>query len=172
MPVEICDGIDNDGDGVIDNSESCWLAVDRYWKTSSPQPRCYASSTLTCSGYTLEYGSVYFLYAVQVSGTVGIDLLGNGDDRMLVREDRAELASLQSNGWTNYGRLGYIWSDTANPPSGTYYKPAGANTSNIRTLRRYYNSSTNLHLFPNNPAEAPSSWTYEGVQGYVWGSRW
>ncbi len=70
------------------------------------------------------------------------------------------------------GSIGFLWADTAQAPSGLYYRPAGASSNTVRELRRYYNSAAGIHLFTNNPAETAPGWNSEGVRAWVWSSRW
>ncbi len=54
MPQETCDGVDNDGNGVVDDLASCWKVVYRFVEPSTGA-RCwgntYGSPPAKCSGY-------------------------------------------------------------------------------------------------------------------------
>ena len=82
------------------------------------------------------------------------------------------MASLSAAGYSQRGPIGQIWSSTTAAPGGTYYQPLGAGTGNIRDLRRYALPSAGVHLYANNPIETAPTYVFEGVRGYVWGSRW
>ncbi len=177
---EVCNGLDDDGDGIIDSQEECWVPVYRWWNTAMPliaRARCWGNSASSppsgCSGYTLEFdGPVFYLYASEQPGTANLVHVYKGTDHLLLRDFDNEIATLLGKGYSQGETIGAIWSDNVNPPEGTYYCPAGAKTCNIRNLRRYYKQLEQLHLFPNNPAETAPGWASEGIKGFVWGSRW
>lgn len=187
---DVCDGQDVPTNGVIDDTESCWRAVYRFWDESRPinaRPRCYANSAtapVECAGYTREYneatgivyGPVFFLYDVRVAGTVALIAFDNAQDHILTREDQFDdLVTLRDlhYGYTERPPIGYIWSPTNSTlPTGTYYTPKEAATSFIRELRRYALVSAGIHLYANNPEETAPGWQSDGITGYVWGSRW
>jgi len=178
---EVCDGVDNDGDGTIDELESCWIPVYRFWDTSDPmsaRARCFGNSTSapsSCTGVSLEFGGpAFYLYANQQPGTVGLRAFDSpGFTYILTRADnQADISALQGLGFVDRGVIGYIWSSKTSPPSGTFYKPISGKTSNKRNLRRYSHPTAGVHLFANNPEETAPGWNSEGVKGYVWSSRW
>ncbi len=179
-PEETCNSIDDDGDGVIDEIESCWKPVYRYWNTAmtaSARARCWGNSASSppagCAGYTLEFpGPVFYLYATQQAGTASLIHFYKNNNHLLMRSWDGEINSLLSNGFTQGDTLGYIWTDTVTPPSGNFYQPVAAGSPSIRNLRRYLNSAAGIHLFANNPEETAPGWDFEGVKGYVWSSRW
>lgn len=175
---ETCNGVDDDRNGYVDDLESCWTAIYRY-RDASNESRCYGTSTFApsaCGGYAGEFGGpVFYLYAPSVGpsvpGVVSLIAFDRAQDHILARGDRSgDLNALRTAGYSERGVLGYIWSNTSSPPSGTYVRQFSANTSFVRDLRRY--SRSGVHLFANNPAETAPGWSFEGTQGYVWGSRW
>ncbi len=178
-PEEVCNGVDDDGDGTIDELESCWVPVYRFWKTSmsmSARARCWGNSTTTpsgCVGHTLEFdGPVFFLYKNYHPNTIGLIHFYKNDDHLLIRSNSGEINSLLDIGYTQGDTLGYIWYDKVNSPEGNYYRPIDASSPYIRDLRRYNKQPEQLHLFANNPEETAPGWIYEGIKGFVWGSRW
>ncbi|TAK32776.1 MAG: hypothetical protein EPO40_01740 [Myxococcaceae bacterium] len=180
-PVEVCDGRDNDSDGVIDDLESCWSPVYRFWDAAH-RSRCYATTPDTsggCAGFAREfnessgvvYGPVFFLAREPIPGTVALIPFDNGPDHILTRQDDSgAIDELTRAMYARRAPLGYIWSDVSSPPPGTFYRPAEAATALVQPLRRY--SRDGVHLYANNPAETAPGWANEGVRGYVWGSRW
>ena len=181
-PAETCNGVDDNQNTIIDDLESCWTPVYRFWDTSmasTARSRCYGTSSSPpslCSGYALEFsGPAFYVYRNSgIPGTVELIAFDKNQDHILTRGDESgDIAALTQAGYTRRGTLGYIWSSTSTAPTGTFFKPSGANTSSVRNLRRFSKNPPGIHLFPNNPAEtAPSGWSNEGVRGFVFSSRW
>jgi len=182
QPAETCNGLDDDGDNIIDEVESCWRPVYRFWDTTMPlsaRSRCYGTSSNApsgCAGYSLEFaGPVFYLYAVAVTGTVGLIPFDatDSDDHILAEESNGpDLAYLRSHNFSERARLGYMWSSTTQAPVGNFYRPVLASSGTKRDLRRYSLAPPGIHLYANNPAETAPGWAFEGVRGYVWSSRW
>ena len=62
-PTEVCNGVDDDGNGIVDDPIYCWQKVYRFINNTT-KSRCYGPSTIPparCSGYTLERTSAVFI---------------------------------------------------------------------------------------------------------------
>ena len=190
---EICNGLDDDGDGVIDNRDDCWSPVYQFKNPASSDGknnRCYSNTTtppVSCSGWTLEYSNpVFWLYKTNTTGNLSalvqyyVYNSSISSDHALVRQGSADYNQLAS-GWHGYqlvNTLGYLSYPTY--PSGTYFK------SNIKFLKWYHTNNTPLtpQLYANwyttNGSEVPVSWTYmnptrdewSSNSYYVFGSTW
>ncbi len=182
-PAEVCNGVDDDGDGVIDDDDACWVAVYRLVDRALPsdrQGRCYTTvgngSVSHCPGFVPEFGGpVFFLYRSPQPGTVALYAFDSATDHILTEATlTADLAFLRNpaNGFTERGVIGWLGASTTSLPGGRYPQMSGANTDRVRQLRRYSHPQNGVHLYANNPAETAPGWNSEGVRGFVWGSRW
>ncbi len=184
-----CDGIDAPANGVIDDNDLCWRPVYRFWDESrllDARPRCYGNSPtppVYCAGYTREYnvasgviyGPVFYLYDTEIAGTVALIAFDNAQSHILTRSDQHDDLVILRDATFSYierGTIGYIWNPAQSGPSGNFYAPKDAATRLVRDLRRYSLPSAGIQLYANNPEETAPAWQFDGLTGYVWGSRW
>lgn len=171
MP-EQCNGLDDDRNGVIDDLDSCWRPVYRFWDESMPESRrsrCYANTPTPpseCAGYIRErdlrtgvvYGPVFYLHDRAITGTAELIPFDLSQDHILTRGDDADALRALRGVYRERAALGYLWTSTT-PPPGRYHQPAGAATGNVRELRRY-SSPPGIHLYANNPEETAPGWSF------------
>lgn len=177
LPVDECDGWDDDQDNVIDEDGDCWQPIYRFQNVNQDdwaRARCYHTSPVpppSCPGHVLEFdGPVFYLRNRPEPWSVALHAFDfPGHTHILTRGDQAaDLAALRGGAAVERGILGYIWSDTANSPAGTWGRQGGRE----RNLRRYSHPDRGVHIYPNNPNEQAPGWSFEGVVGHVWMSRW
>lgn len=84
-----CDGVDNDGNGVIDDPDVCWAPVYAY--DGADDTRCFSLSAngaaAACATYTATSRRPWFaLFAHDTPETVRVRQCSLGQDHVLVRE--------------------------------------------------------------------------------------
>ncbi len=112
---EECDGIDNDGDGIIDDA-SCWEGIWRY-KDPSSEARCWGKSTgapAACSGYAMEV-EAFSLAIAPGPNRFQLVQCSNQQDHVLVNSASAERTTLEGQGYSCTLALGYAYSPSSSP---------------------------------------------------------
>ncbi len=110
---EVCNGLDDDGNTIIDDPGGCWLMIHR-WRTNNGWPleaRCLGVSATSppsqCSGYVHERDA-FIVSAFGVPGTFEARQCSNGYDHLLLDAASPEFQSLSvSPGWDCSVSLGY-----------------------------------------------------------------
>lgn len=117
-PSETCNGIDDDGNGVIDDPGSCWLAIYRFQNANGA--RCWGTTGTppsTCPGYTYEL-EAWVVPAQSVPGTFLARQCSKSTDHIIVPSGSADQSALQSAGYDCSVMLGYPYYDGAGPADG------------------------------------------------------
>jgi hypothetical protein len=117
---EVCNGIDDDGNGIIDDPASCWQWITRF-KDPITGARCYGVGTaapFACAAYEREF----VLFAVSTvpwgdgSNTLWVQC-SRGIDHVLAKKDGPEQKSLEALGWNCSLTLGYFFDSGRGPRS-------------------------------------------------------
>lgn len=142
---EVCNGVDDDGNGIVDDPSSCWKAVYRFVQTSTGA-RCWGPSSSTpptgCSGYTYEL-EAFIVAANQVPNTYEARQCSKLTDHIIVPYGSNDYNALVSSGHDCSVSLGYFFNLGTAPASG--HTP-WANTCPL--YRFSYSASGNgAHLF-------------------------
>ena len=157
VPVaESCNGADDDCNGVCDDGAGCRIAVHRSYQPLTGEH--FYSTDLAeaqCCGFALEFASYFFLYGVQLAGTLPLYRcqIPSSGMHLLTMDGGCEGAGNLE------GTLGFI----ANAP--------GICAGDL-PLYRLANPNGD-HLFTTSAAEHDSAvaggYVDEGITGYVWG---
>lgn len=144
---EVCDGVDNNKDGVIDELPSCWLTVYRF-RDPTTNARCYGPTNIApsvCSGYTLETT----LFSVPSTAwrdgsTTERVQCSKGTDHIITSKGGGEHSSLLAAGWSCTVSLGYWFANGAGPRP-----PLRIPFTNVCPVYRltYATTGGNAHLF-------------------------
>lgn len=110
-----CNGLDDDGNGIVDDPESCWASVFTY--LGPGQARCFGLSPLSpppgCAGYTLADREPSFaLPATPVPGTSAVRQCSHGDEHVVLSEAMAPDTSREAYealGFDCRTTLGFAW---------------------------------------------------------------
>lgn len=117
---EVCNGIDDDGNGIIDDPASCWQWITRF-KDPITGARCYGNSAaapFACAAYDREF----VLFATPVvpwpdGSTSAWVQCSRGIDHVLTKKDSSEHKSLEALGWNCTLNLGYFFDAGKGPRS-------------------------------------------------------
>lgn len=143
-PPETCNGLDDDGNGVIDDPGMCWRAIYRF--QSSAGARCLGTSSgappSTCAGYTSEI-EAFIVATNPVAGTFRAVQCSKLTDHIVVEAGSSDYNALIAASYNCSLELGYIYRLGQGPPSGT---TPWANTCNLWRYR-YNVSGGGAHLF-------------------------
>ncbi|RJO70467.1 MAG: DUF1566 domain-containing protein [Myxococcales bacterium] len=193
---EICNGVDDDGDGTVDELESCWIPVYRFWNDEplgwySFANRCYSNSASppsSCSWFRLDHQEpIFYLYSGDYwpgGGAIVSQFwkqnthLDSYDHFLTIKYSQEYNYWISHGGYQYIGDLGYL-APCGTQPVGNYYKPNAAVTNNIRELQRWYCSGVESgyysHFVTTAESDVPTNacWELEtNLSGcYVWGSR-
>ncbi len=107
LPTEICNGEDDDCDGIIDTPD-CLGTVYRFFDPTLPDHRYQLDNPTAPAGYRLD-SARFRVYREQVTGTVALYQLSNGRDHML-SVDATEGAGA---GYSLQAELGFVATDIA-----------------------------------------------------------
>lgn len=119
--TEVCNGLDDDSDGTIDEPSVCWRLVHR-WQSNNGwglEARCLGLSATTppphCGGYVHERAG-FIIPAFPVPGTFEARQCSSGHDHVLVDAATVEFASLNANSaWSCDYVLGYPYARNQAP---------------------------------------------------------
>ncbi len=146
-PTEICNGIDDDSNGIIDDRTECWTWITRF-KDPITGARCYgvgSTPPFACAAYDREFT----LFAVpSVAWSDGSNALwvqcSRGIDHVITKKDGGERVALEGLGWNCFLELGYFFNSGMGPrtPKRTPY----ANTCPLYR-QRFSTSGSQSHLF-------------------------
>lgn len=116
--AEICNGIDDDKNGIVDDPAGCWLTVYRF-RDPATNARCYGPTNIAppvCSGYVLETVLFSAPAAPWADGsTAERAQCSKGTDHIITTKGGGEYATLQGMGWSCNVTLGY-WFATGYGP--------------------------------------------------------
>ncbi len=141
-PSETCNGVDDDGNGIVDDPSSCWTAVYRF-VDSRTGARCWNTSTTAptgCTGYSYEI-EAWIEPSTSISGTWAVRQCSKSTDHILVEKGSSDQTSLENAGYDCSVSLGYMF-DLGDAPSTTPF----ANTCPVWRFS-YDASGTGAHMF-------------------------
>ncbi len=122
MPIgEICNGLDDDGNGKVDDFDACWTTIYRFVSPTSSY--CFGLSPtapVACSGYAYQR-PVFAVPRFSLPNTVRVVQCSQGNDHVLVSYGSGEYASLIGGGYDCSLTLGYF----PNPGTGPRTTPYG-----------------------------------------------
>ena len=150
-PAEICNGTDEDCDGIID-FVSCLSTVYRFYNPSTGDHMFKVNDTTPAPGYVAEVANNWRVYANQVPGTEPIYQVSNGTDHML----SGSPTEGEAVGYVLVATIGYA----ASPDS---FSAAGLAPS---LLCRYYNPTNGDHFTYLDTVV--DGYIKEGCYLYVW----
>ncbi len=157
-PTEVCNGEDDDCDGVVDDL-TCFNVVYRFYNSSTGDHMFKANSTTPDAGYTPETFNYWYLYATQVPGTHALyqRFQASSGDHLLTT-DPTEGDSL---GYTGAELLGYM---------APYPAWSAANMEPSQGCR-YYNGTVHdhLHYIELTGTDIPSGYSFEYCGQCWWG---
>lgn len=113
-PSETCNGIDDDGDGVVDNPPGCWRTIYRF-RTNAGYPieaRCYDTTNAAssaCPGYVYER-EAFVVHANSIPGTFELRQCSKQTDHILIDGGASDRTALQNAGYDCSTVLGYAYS--------------------------------------------------------------
>ena len=152
-PGEVCNGVDDDCDGVCD--EGCRHGIHR---SASPGDHSYSEDAVeaACCGYTVEFWNFFYLSTTEVAGTVPFYrcYFPGPHDHMLTTS-----ATCEGAGASYLERsIGHV---------------ATAATCGAVALYRLYGATQQNHFFTTSAAERDNAiavygYVSEGIAGYVW----
>ncbi|MBI4515448.1 MAG: hypothetical protein HY699_06505 [Deltaproteobacteria bacterium] len=143
-PPETCNGVDDDGNGVIDDPGSCWAVVYRFQSTAGA--RCLGpnlSPPSTCFGYAREI-EAFIVASNPVPGTYRARQCSKSTDHIVVEYGSADYSALAGAGYDCSLDLGYIYRAGQGPASGS---TPWANTCNLYRFRYTVSGGSGAHLF-------------------------
>ena len=118
MAPEVCDGVDNDGSGVIDDLGECWMGIKRYVDANGA--RCWGEDNVDnrpprgCAGYVPEQFA--FITARQpVPGTWPAVQCSLSTDHIIVEAGSADNDALVDTGYDCSVGLGRIFRPRSGP---------------------------------------------------------
>lgn len=123
-PTEACNGLDDDGNGVVDDPGECWTAVYRLVDTSTGA-RCWNTTTSApagCAGYSYEI-EAWIEPSTSVPGTWAVRQCSKSTDHILVEHGSSDETALQGAGYDCSVNLGYLY-DSGSVPASTPFANA------------------------------------------------
>ena len=145
-PSEICNGYDDDGNGIVDDPWNCWRAIYRFQNVAGA--RCLGTGTTapsTCSGYSLEIEA--FVVAVNpVPGTYRAMQCSKQSDHIVVEYGTSDYTSLRNAGYDCNLQLGYIYR-SGQAPWNTLF----SRVCDLRRFRYTVSGGLGAHLFTRGP---------------------
>jgi len=118
---EICNGLDDNNNGLTDDDASCWQAIYRF-EDSGTGARCWGKSSSTppsaCSGYQVEI-EAFIVASQNVPGTFLGKQCSKGTDHIIVPNGSSDYNALISAGYSCSYSLGYFYNLGSAPSSGT-----------------------------------------------------
>jgi hypothetical protein len=115
---EVCNGIDDDKNGIVDDPAGCWLTVYRF-RDPATNARCYGPTNIAppvCSGYVFETVLFSAPTAPWADGhTAERVQCSKGTNHIITIKGGGEYANLQGMGWSCNVTLGY-WFATGYGP--------------------------------------------------------
>jgi hypothetical protein len=152
-PTETCNGVDDDGDGTVDNPLSCWRILYRF--VNGAGARCIGATTSApsaCAGYAYER-EAFVVAASAVPGSYALVQCSRMTDHILAEQGSPDAIALANMGYSCSGVLGYVF--RSNPGR----SPFGGGTCAIWRYR-YSVGSSGAHLFTTG-SDSVSSMTCE-----------
>jgi hypothetical protein len=122
MPSEICNGIDDNSDGIIDNLGSCWVSIYRF-KDPKSGARCWNNSAIPpsgCQDYIYEI-EAWVCSSCQLPNTFQIVQCSKQTDHILVEKNSNDYNSLINSGYHETVNLGYVWRNNSVSHSNNYF---------------------------------------------------
>ena len=164
-PPEVCNGVDDDGNGLIDDDGSCWKAVYRL-RDPSTGARCWTLDVVNkpaaCSSYVYEV-EAFIVRANSVPGTYEARQCSKLTDHIIVPNGSADMSSLQGVGYNCSLSLGYIYNVGAAPASSQVH---WTNTCKLWRFR-YTAGGTGAHLFTRGADDLTSMTCEPPARGEV-----
>lgn len=163
-PVEVCNGIDDDADGSVDEGINCWTAVYRWrdtatgglaWGVSDASPPAVVES----GSWVLD-GEEFVISNTGYLGTQPLYLCGTGLDHLLVTNTAPAVGA----GYDCSTLLGHVW-PVSGAPTGTAFGPP----SNCYRFGGQNSGGGTKHLFSDG-GDTLVGLTCEGVQFGVLGN--
>lgn len=117
-PMETCNGIDDDGNGIIDDPSTCWQKIYRFVNNTT-KSRCYGTSTsppAACAGYSYERPA-FIVRTSAVPDTSERRQCSKGTDHVITQPGGAEYSTLAAMGFDCSMSLGYFYSFGKGPPA-------------------------------------------------------
>lgn len=143
-PNEVCNGVDDDGNGRVDDNPACWLAVYRFIDRATGA-RCWNKDSKPgseCSNYEYEI-EAWVSPSTNIPGTFRLMQCSRGTDHILVENNSADYNTLRTNGYSCDRDLGFVW----RAGQGLYSTPTPFGTSHKVYRFRYDAGGTGAHLF-------------------------
>lgn len=146
-PTEVCNGFDDDGNGIIDDPTTCWKWITRF-KDPITGARCYgvgSTPPFACAAYDREF-TLFAVPAVAWSdGSTSLWVqCSRGIDHVITKKDGGERTALEGLGWNCFLELGHFFNSGMGPrtPKRTPYM----NTCPLYR-QRFSASGSQSHLF-------------------------
>lgn len=147
-PSEVCNGLDDDGNGLIDDRSTCWITLYRFRSnTGAPlEARCLgptATAPSTCADYLYER-EAFIVPAVMIPGrTFPVRQCSRSTDHILVDERSSDRTVLEGAGYDCSLSLGFPYLPGMAPPARMTTFPYSCPLYRFR----YSTGETGAHLF-------------------------
>ena len=114
--LEVCNGLDDDANGLIDDIGSCWQAIYRYQHTSGA--RCWGTSDAGpppgCAGYTFDR-EAWIAPSTPIPNTYELRQCSYETDHILVPHGSGDQGILEGDGYDCSVSLGRAYTEGAAP---------------------------------------------------------
>lgn len=144
---ETCNGIDDDGNGIIDDA-ACWTAIYRF--KSSNDARCWGTNDFTppstCAGYTKEI-EAFIIPKYNIPNTFPLAQCSKSTDHILVNKWSQDYTTLTDSNH-NYvcTDLGFAWYP-GQSITGLHYLTANRNMCRVWRFSYTVSGGSGAHLF-------------------------
>ncbi len=157
-PVEVCNGVDDDCDGMTDML-SCMNVVYRFYNPDTGDHMYKVNNTTPDPGYVSETFNRWYVYKTNVPGTMELFQRFNGTNHFLTGNPNEG----DHLGYWTVTSIGYIGRNNVQP-----WEAAGMSYSK---QCRYYNNQIGDHVsyIEVDPEDIPEGYVLEFCAHYWWG---